>query len=358
MKKKYNLLLSGILLLVVLVFYSFITLAAQDRIIISGLTGDEIMVTVDELKDLPAVEKSVTSVNSEGYENNFDIKGGFLSDLLKKLGSSQRDLKAVRLIAGDGYSIDIPEEILKNRDIILAYEIDGQALVEETKPVRVIIPEERAMYWIKNLTEIKVVDMVKTVETKSIAFLETAISNIDKSDYNYHDKIDKAVKVSDLITALGFESDLRVIQMWASDGLEKDEEKDIFLSGYIKVTGFYTPTFLSPDLPQGMHIKDIFVIKYGSGAICSLEEAIKVLKPVTIQEQTGIKLAELIDRVGLIKATQYQLIALDGYTVEVTAKDLEQGIVYIDEKGRVKSLFAELPGNYSVKYLYTIKPVN
>ena len=55
--------------------------------------------------------------------------------------------------------IEVPHEILAARDIIFAYEIDGKPLAEKAKPIRAVLPEERAMYWVRNL---KTVEILRT----------------------------------------------------------------------------------------------------------------------------------------------------------------------------------------------------
>ncbi len=349
--------LSLLIMLIMLLMYCSFAVTAADSIVISGLTGDEIEVTVDKLKGLPPVEEDVISVDSGGDEDYYTVKGALFSDLLVELGESKEAVKSIRLIAGDGYSIAVPEEVIQNRDIILAYELDGEPLFENSKPVRVVIPEERAMYWVKNMVEIKVTDMVKKVEYKDLSFLETAVSELDKIDYTYYESVDKAVKVSELIGFMGIESDIKNVSFRASDGFNKTETADIFGNGYIKTSGEYAPMFLSPDIPKGMYVKNLIFIGYGSKAVLSLKEALTVMDKETIDGTSGVKLSDLIGRAGIVKADKYSLEAVDGYSVEVGAADMEDGIAYMDDSGTVRCLFSNLSKQYAVKYLYKITPV-
>lgn len=345
------------LVVIMIAIVSFTVIAAQETFVISGL-GEDIEISVEELKDLPVIEKKVVSVNSSGDKMEYTITGALFSDLLEKYGKSQQDLKTIRLVAGDGYAIDVDQNILENRDIILGYLVNGNPIKEKYQPVRVVIPGERAMYWVKNLVKIKVLEVIETVNINRVYFLETIIPEVEQTEYTYYDSVDMAVKVSDLVGKIGVSTDLRRVKMVASDGLDKDEERDIFDSGYIKVTGDYAPMFLSPDIPKGMYVKDLLFVNYGENAICSLNQALKVLATATIDGKTGIKMSGLFEKTGLTAADKYSLKAVDGYSVEVTAADIEKGIIYLDEKGRVRSFFANLPKNTSVKYLYLIEPVN
>src|SRR6056297_1073591 len=136
--------ISFIILLVFLITaitFGTVVSAEGGEFVISNLKEKDITISVEKLKELPVVEKDVTSVDSSGDEDDYTVKGALFSDLLESLDASKEDLKAMQLIAGDGYSIEIPEPILKNNQIILAYEINGEPLYDNVKPVRVIIPE-------------------------------------------------------------------------------------------------------------------------------------------------------------------------------------------------------------------------
>lgn len=63
----------------------------------------------------------------------------------------QENTLRIRLSGSDGYSIEVPAEILANRDIILAYLVNGKSLDERKQPLRAIILEERAVYWVRTL---------------------------------------------------------------------------------------------------------------------------------------------------------------------------------------------------------------
>ncbi len=345
-----------VLLVLMITAVSATVLADWDSMIISGF-GEEIKITVAEVKELPVIEKTVVSVNSAGNKKEYTITGALLADLLKKHGKLQHNLKSIRLIAGDGYEIDVDQSILQQRDIIIGYLIDGKPLKERYQPFRVVIPEERAMYWLKNLVKIEVLDLVETVEIDKVYFLETAISEVEQLDYTYYDSVDQAVKVAELVEKLGISTDLRTVRLLASDGLDKDEERDIFAGGYLKISGDYAPMFLSPDLPKGMFVKDLLLINYGQNALCSLNNMLKTLNQVTVADNTGVNIADLLAQTGLTAAEQYRFKAIDGYAVEVAATELDNGIIYFDHKGRVRSFFANLPKNYSVKNLYLIEGI-
>ena len=106
-----------VLTLLLLTVVSTAIFATEDSLLISGFE-EEIRFTVAEVKELPVIDKKVVSVNAAGNKKEYTITGALLADLLKKHGKSQQDLKGIRMIAGDGYEIDVDQSILQQRDII------------------------------------------------------------------------------------------------------------------------------------------------------------------------------------------------------------------------------------------------
>jgi len=113
--------------------------SAVEQIIVTGSDIGERSVSVEEIKKLPSVEKEVVMVRKGGAQETFTVKGVLLADLLRTMGKDQSALGSIRLVAGDGYMIEVPSGILAVRDVILAYEKNGQPLEEEYRPLRIVI---------------------------------------------------------------------------------------------------------------------------------------------------------------------------------------------------------------------------
>src|SRR5699024_1534893 len=128
--------------------------------------------------------------------------------------------------------IDIPSEILKNRDIMLVYEIDDKPLFEDSQPLRVVVPDERAMYWVKSLSKIEIIDDGEgeqaNNETNEIVIFDTAISNLEQQDYEYYESMDKAIKTEELLSKFASDNMEGKIFIKAVDGLEKGESNQVF----------------------------------------------------------------------------------------------------------------------------------
>lgn len=320
-----------------------------EKIVITGLESTDIEVTVEEIKELETVTVDATSVSSSGEENQYTVTGPLFDDLLKKYDKSQSDLVGIRLVAGDGYSIEVPLEVLQSRDLILAHTIDGQPLDENTRPIRAVIPEERAMYWIRNLVRIEVLEGTQQSEVGRVYMLETLISQVGAQDYTYYESTDRAVKVDELLGLLDKDVLPDTASFVAADGFEKNEQLDVFAEGYIKFTGEDVPIFLSPDLPKGMYIKNIYLCTMDDVVLVSQQMALEVLGAEEMEDKQGVNLGQLISQAGLFEADMYLLSAADGYTVEIAKEDLENGIVYANDEGQVATFFEGLPKNTQVK---------
>lgn len=152
------------LALVILALATGMIFADSSILTIEGLFEEALSVSVSMLETLPKETVDVVAVNSAGEETPFTAAGALFSDLLAQYDQEQDHVLSMRLVAGDGYSIDVPAEVLASRQIILAYQIDGMPLGEDSAPLRVIIPGERAMYWVRNLSKIEVLDRVPNAE--------------------------------------------------------------------------------------------------------------------------------------------------------------------------------------------------
>ena len=328
-----------------------------EKIVISGLESTDIEITVEEIKNLESVTVEATSVNSSGEENKYTVTGPLFDDLLKKYGKSQKDLAGIRLVAGDGYSIEVPPEILQSRDLILAHTINGKPLDERTRPLRAVIPEERSMYWIRNLAKIEILESAPKAEAGKVYILETLISQANAEDYTYYESTDKAVKVEELLGQLSLDSLPDTASFVAADGFEKNERLDIFSKGYIKFTGEDAPLFLSPDLPKGMYIKSIYLCTIGEAALVSQEKAMEALGTKKVEDKEGVDLKQLIKAAGLADADKYLLTAADGYTVEISRDDREKGVVFKNSKGQITVFFEGLPKSTQVKDFLSIEGI-
>ncbi len=332
------------------------SLSYEGELEFSGLK-ESFSIAYNDIFLMEKVTASVHSVTSTGEELDNIVSGVLLENILKEHGISQNDFESIRLISEDGYAINVPKEILSQKDIILAYEFDGEYLTENEQPLRVAIDDVRSMFFVSNLVEIDFsafVDADSNEEGNKVIILETAINNLPVEDYNYGEVIDKAVKVSDLFSTYRSNGQ-HGIGFVASDGFKKTETYEILLKGYLKITGEYAPMFLAPDLPEGMHVKQILTLDADEVTFVSVAQSYNVIEERTIGNQTGIKLEKFLEMTGL-DGDYYVFTAVDEYKVELSKESLEKGIILIDDTFKCIVKFDEsLPKSAAISDVVTIE---
>ncbi len=311
------------------------TAAANDgqEILITGLQDSDYKITVGELKKLPVVTKKAQSTRANGETVKIKATGCLLEDVLQQKGKSVKDYSTIRFTARDAYSIAVPPDVLKNRDIILAYQIDNKVLDAENEPLRVVIPGERAMYWVRMLDRIDLETGAKQTAIKKVVFLETAVKALPQEDYQYFDSNDKAIKTKDLVETYAGGDKPKNIFIKAGDGLYKNETPANFLGAYIKISGQEAPKFLAPHLPQGMHVRDLLFINYGETSFLAYSQGQKVLSLQTLEGQSGIALSDLIKQTGLSRAAKYKFNSLNAESLELAVNELGSGLIYQNDQG-------------------------
>ncbi len=323
----------------------------DDSILVTCERSGETEFGVAALMEMDPVTGDIVRETDDGREE-YEVRGVPFSGVLASVGGKLEDLDGIRLVAGDGYSVSVPRDIVIGETIILAYEIRGEPLDEKIRPIRVFIPGQESMYWVRNLVEIELLyPEERSAEIEKIVFLETRVFGLEVVDY---EDGDLAVRTADLLAGIA-PSD--AVHMTAADGFTKAEDYDIFIDAFIKVTGADAPAFRSPDLPRGMHVRDLVWFSTGSTALFSVTRGLEALDPVSVAGETGASLVELAGELGLAAAETYLLEAVDGYTVEVSQGDLDLGIVYVRDSGEVAAVFEGLPRSTAVRGLLSLKVV-
>ncbi|MCH4888103.1 hypothetical protein EZV73_10995 [Acidaminobacter sp. JC074] len=317
--------------------------------------GDQtVEIPYNDIYKMTPVKETYKTVTSSGEEIVTDIVGVSLNGLLKEQGKSLADFNGIRGIAGDGYAIDVPAEIIADKDIMLIWSEDGENYVDKKLPLRMAINDERSMYWVSNLMEVQCLMETETAEVESVAlnqivFIEPASKTLDQVDITYYEADDKGVKVTDLFKSIQASDPVVFV---ATDGFEKTEKLEVLEQGLLKLTGENAPLFMSPDLPKGMHVKMILQLTSGNTAFMSANNAMEAFTSMSFEDNEGVSLIELIDQAG-IKADSYVFTSTDGYSVELSGKDVKKGILIKDED-IFKVKFEGQPKNTTVKDIYSI----
>jgi hypothetical protein len=296
---------------------------------IQGLEQDTQTILLEDILTMESVEQELTNISSSGEVSSLNVKGVKLEDILTQFNTKQNDYNGIRFYAADGYSIEVPKEILDNKDIILFYEAEGEPIKEKHQPLRVGINEERAMYWVGNLAGFEMLT-AEVQSIKNIVILEAASKPLEQEDYTYYESVDKAIKTRNLIDNYSGRSQAEQIYIESIDGLEKNESREIFLTGYIKISGDSCPLFLSPDLPKGMHVKDILYMVDGDTAFISMENILEKYQDevVEFQGEKAIPLMSILDAVGVIRDGTCLITTSANDEIEI--EDFTEALIYQD----------------------------
>lgn len=320
---------------------------------ITGVGEEHVIDVAEMVEQYEAVELYVTSVDSAGETNEYHIKGVKLDDVLAGENIDTATFSSLRAVASDGYAIEVPKEIVEAREIVLAYEINGEALADDSKPVRLIVPEERSMYWVRNMVNLDLIQETASAEVRKVIFLDTAVADLPSEPYVYYDAEDTAVSMTDLLSTYG-EEGTEDLYFASADGLEKDETRENVELGYLKITGEERPLFLSPELPKGMHIKQVLCFSQQSVSFYSLESGFNALEHMALDKFEGIALKEILDSTSLVQADSYLLTARDGYSVSVDSEYLLTGMIYFKD-GTYRSVFPDLAKTTQIKEILSIE---
>lgn len=331
-------------------------LSYEGELKFTGL-DQEFSIAYNDIYAMDAVTATVHNTTSEGEERVNAVEGVLLETLLNEHGLSQNDFSSIRLVAGDGYAMEVTADILAEKDIILAYKFDGENLEEKKMPLRAAIDDVRSMYYVSNLAEIQFskLDTASSADgINKIVLLETVYLDLETQSYTYYESEDEAILAVDLFD-IYLDAEPEKVYMIANDGYEKTESYNVLKDGYIKITGEDAPLFTGKDLPIGMNVKYLMNLQTGNVSFASVESASVVFDSKTVNEKEGVPLDELVDMAGLT-GEYYILTANDGYSVEVSRNSLADAVVYIRDDGSCAAKFDEVyPKSTSVKYLVSIE---
>jgi DMSO/TMAO reductase YedYZ molybdopterin-dependent catalytic subunit len=316
--------------------------ASGENVVITGLDKGDIALTIGDIKAAKTFSGKVEGADSAGKPVKYDIKGAYFGDILEKNGYKQQDLAGIRIVASDGYSIEVPHDILAARDVIFAYEMDGKALDKDNAPMRVFIPNERAMYWVRMASKIEVLAEEAADTVNGIFLMESLYSPADYADYEFIGQKYKTLDTKKILSDNpGSGGD--VVLITGADGLLKNETLENFYKGAINMTGEDTPEFFSNTLPSGMFVKNLMLIKYGGNAFAFAAKALEKDKSLTLKG--------LLDLCKMAKAESYTLKFKDGGTKTIPAAELKDWAVTAGAEagaGLSKGASEKMPGLVSV----------
>lgn len=304
-------------------------------ITLSGLEDGDKTITLGELKQLESVTERAEANRSNGEKVKIKATGPLLGTVLEKLDIDLSKYNTVRFNAKDGYSIALPPDILKNSDIIIAYEDDGKPIEGEDGPVRSVVVGQRAMYWVRMLDSIDFESDAGVKVADKIVLLDTALSIAETETVNIAGADQTCVSTSRLIADYANIDDNTVqnVYMTASDGLAKNEKKDNFLGKYLISTGDTAPEFNAPGLQDGMTVRGLLTVNYGETAFFSVKQGMECMGITETSGHSALPLSAVLRKIGSLSTDVYRFTDAAGNVSEYTADELVDPSIYV-ENGR------------------------
>lgn len=260
----------------------------EEVVIFEGLEEKEVEIPISDIMSMEPTEMEATSIKSSGEVVKNKIKGINLNEILEKYDTKTTDFTSIEAIAVDGYSSVVPKNIIDKKDILLIFEQDGKSLSEDELPFKLAIPDERAMYWVKSVNKIVLIENEKTQKDKSenisnIQFIEKL--SLKESSISIENKDIKAYSLNQLNPNVDDKNQPTNVSIKAKDGLQKEVSMDIFKESYLTVD---ENEFTSETMKEGMTIKEVFymvidenafvVLKNNPANSKNLDEFLKELK--------------------------------------------------------------------------------
>jgi DMSO/TMAO reductase YedYZ molybdopterin-dependent catalytic subunit len=125
---------------------------------LTGLVQQPLSLTYKEILTLPSVKRAITLHCIEGWDEHLLFKGVRLAELFK-ITNPKKEVQTVIFFAADGYSSSLSYKDIIQKDIMLAYEINGKTLDSRRGfPLQVVAESKYGYKWVKWVTRIELSD--------------------------------------------------------------------------------------------------------------------------------------------------------------------------------------------------------
>lgn len=117
-----------------------------------------LLVTVGESQQSFSVEDLQALPSAEATFNDVTYKGVTVSALLDAVGVNPGEIKALKAVAIDGYSVNYdPTQVLKDNVLVSYAQTDGSPLSVDDGNFRMVLPDEEGKLNVRMLVEFQIV---------------------------------------------------------------------------------------------------------------------------------------------------------------------------------------------------------
>jgi DMSO/TMAO reductase YedYZ molybdopterin-dependent catalytic subunit len=125
------------------------------RLKIEGDIPNPLELKLEDLYDMPGVQKTLRISCVEGWSADVPWEGIPLSYLLQQAGSSPRNITHVTIKGVTGYSTTLNSDEVANSDFMIALKVNGaQLTVDHGFPARLVAPTRLGLDWVKQVVTI------------------------------------------------------------------------------------------------------------------------------------------------------------------------------------------------------------
>lgn len=283
-------------------------------------------VNVEELKEYSQVTTKTILQKTTGTKINIEASGPRLSDVLKKKGININDYEAIGITGRDNYYTMISKDILQNRQIILGIVFDGKEILREEKPIRVVVPDEMGVYWVKMVNRIELYKHISPKNIGKVHIFGAFTRDMEPYFYEYYGSKDKSYLVGKILSKFKTVDQNGFFTMAGSDGLVKNETISMVRDRYyIKAEGENAPMNISPAFKLGMNVKEMCYFSTTTDAVIFPGVLLKAVGGEKTEQGSAMKLKAALEEAGMEVSGVEELTIKDsgGKTYALDSKELE-----------------------------------
>lgn len=307
----------------------------ENSFLIAWPDNRSVRVNIDDLKLFPQVTAKTILQKTTGVKINIEASGPLLADVLSKNGIDINEYEAIGITGRDNYYTMIGKDIIQSRQIILGTVFDGKEILREEKPIRVVVPDEMGVYWVKMVNRIELYTHISPKDIRNVHIFDALTRDIEPYYYEYYGSKDKSVLVGKILKKFSAVDPNGFFTMTGSDGLVKNETISMVRDRYyIKAEGENSPMNISPAFKLGMNVKEMNCFSTTTDAVIFPEVMLKVIGGENSPQSKEIVLKEVLEEAGMVLEEGDSLIVTDtsGKEYQLSGSELE-GSVLIVSKG-------------------------
>ncbi len=307
----------------------------ENSFLIAWPDNNSIRVNTEELKAYPQVTTKTILQKTTGVKINIEASGPLLTDVLSKNGIDINKFEAIGITGRDNYYTMISKDMIQNRQIILGTVFDGKEILREEKPIRVVVPDEMGVYWVKMVNRIELYTHISPKDIQNVYIFDALTRDIQPYYYEYYGSKDKSVLVGKILSKFPSVDPNGFFSMKGSDGLVKNETISMVRDRYyIKAEGENSPMNISPAFKLGMNVKEMSCFSTTTDAVIFPQVMLKVIGGENRPQGKEMGMKEALEEAGMVLEEGNSLIVTDtsGKEYRLSGSELE-GSVLIVSKG-------------------------